>query len=335
MDADPMSVRVIAEAAQGFEGDPALARLLVRGASAGGADVVKFQLVLAAELATQEYEYYGLFQQLEMSVGDWESVAQEARAEEIGIAFDIFGPESLRLAVALGAESVKVHSTDFFNTPLMTKAIELAPRVLFSVGGIEVDDIAALLEPLGHTECSRMTMMFGFQAEPTATEDNNVARLGALRERFPDLSLGFMDHSDGERDEAGWLGVLALPYGVSVIEKHVTLDRSLRLEDYVSALRPGELAAYIRRIRVSEAALGDGSLDLSPAEQEYGARAVKTVVAATALEGGSEVGAGDVALLRAPPDVSKGAFRRLDEVLGRVLSHSVERGQPIKGEDLK
>ena len=330
-----MSVRIIAEAAQGFEGDPILARLLVRAAGAGGADVVKFQLVLADELATREYEYYDLFKQLEMSVGDWESVAQEAGAAEIGIAFDIFGPESLRLALALGAESVKVHSTDFFNTPLMTKAIELAPRVLFSVGGIEVEDIAALIEPLDQLERSRMTMMCGFQAEPTATNDNNVARLGGLRDRFPDLSLGFMDHSDGESDEAGWIGLLALPYGVSVIEKHVTLDRSLRLEDYVSAVRSDELAAYIRRIRVSEVALGDGALALSPAEQEYGARAVKTVVAVKALEQGSEVGEGDVTLLRAPPAASKGAFRRLDEVLGRILSHGVERGQPIKGEDLK
>jgi len=330
-----VSVTIIAEAAQGFEGDPALARLLVRAARAGGADVVKFQLVLADELATRDYEYYDLFKRLEMSVADWETVAQEASAGKIALAFDIFGPESLSLALALGAESVKVHATDFFNAPLMTLVIESAPKVLFSVGGIAVDEVAALIEPLDPAERARMTMMFGFQAEPTAPNDNNLARLGALRERFPALSLGFMDHSDGESDEAGWLGVLALPFGVSMLEKHVTLDRSLRLEDYVSALRPDEFAAYVRRIRLSEAALGDGSLRLSTAEQSYRARAVKTVVAGRVLEAGSEIGVGDVLLLRAPQSESRGAFQRLDDVAGRVLSRAVREGEPIKAGDLK
>jgi sialic acid synthase SpsE len=328
-------VTVVAEAAQGFEGDPTLARLLVRAAGVGGADVVKFQLVLADELATRDYEYYDLFKQLEMSVGEWESVAEVARAVDTAIAFDIFGPESLRLALALGAESVKVHSTDFFNGPLMTMVIEQAPRVLFSVGGIEVEDVAALIDPLDPDERSRMTMMFGFQAEPTSPDDNNLARLGGLRERFPELSLGFMDHSAGESDEAGWLGVLALPYGVSVLEKHVTLDRSLKLEDYVSALGAEEFSAYVRRVRLAESALGDPSLELSPAEQKYGARAVKTVVASRRLEAGAEIGVADVALLRAPQAASRGALRRLEDVGGRVLSRGVREGQPIKGVDLE
>ena len=78
-------VTVVAEAARGFEGDPTLARLLVRAARAGSADVVKFQLVLADELATRDYEYYDLFKQLEMSVGEWESVAEVARAVAVRV----------------------------------------------------------------------------------------------------------------------------------------------------------------------------------------------------------------------------------------------------------
>ena len=63
-------ITVIAEAAQGFEGDPFVARLLVKAAAAGHADMVKFQLVYADELATPEYAYYGLFKQLEMADQD-------------------------------------------------------------------------------------------------------------------------------------------------------------------------------------------------------------------------------------------------------------------------
>ena len=40
-------VEIIAEAAQGFEGNPTLAKLLARGAVRAGADAVKFQLIYA------------------------------------------------------------------------------------------------------------------------------------------------------------------------------------------------------------------------------------------------------------------------------------------------
>ncbi len=61
-----MSVEIIAEAAQGYEGNVTQARLLARAAARAGADAVKFQLVYADELATPDYQYYDLFRNLEM-----------------------------------------------------------------------------------------------------------------------------------------------------------------------------------------------------------------------------------------------------------------------------
>jgi hypothetical protein len=48
-----MKVQIIAELAQGFEGRPEQARLLLRAAAAAGADAAKYQLVYADELAIE------------------------------------------------------------------------------------------------------------------------------------------------------------------------------------------------------------------------------------------------------------------------------------------
>ena len=72
-------IKIIAEAAQGFEGDPLLARLLVRAAARAGADAVKFQLVYADEIATPSYKYYDLFKKLEMPAACWKDVAGETK----------------------------------------------------------------------------------------------------------------------------------------------------------------------------------------------------------------------------------------------------------------
>ena len=76
------------------------------------ADAVKFQLVIASELATIDYKYFDLFV-LELGYSGWKEVSDLAKELKIDLVFDIFGSESLRVAESLGAFGVKLHPTDF------------------------------------------------------------------------------------------------------------------------------------------------------------------------------------------------------------------------------
>jgi N,N'-diacetyllegionaminate synthase len=326
-------VTIIAEAAQGFEGDPTLARMLVRSAAAGGADMVKFQLVFADELATRDYPYWGLFKQLEMSPAAWRGVADEAGARNLGLVFDVYGRESLALALDLGARTVKLHSTDFFNDPLVDAAASHADAVLFSIGGFALDEVTAFIARR-EGAAKKLTLMYGFQAEPTPTSANNLLRLARLREQFPSIGLGFMDHADGDADEAGWLGLLALPLGVTVLEKHITLERSLKLEDYVSALDAAGFARYVARVRKAEEALGRGEIVLTDDERSYRRRAVKVVVSARPIAAGVAITPADIVLQRAPLDGARAPLERADAVVGRAVRRPVAAGAPLYADDL-
>jgi len=330
---EPRRVTVIAEAAQGYEGDPTVARLLVRAAAAAQADAIKFQLVYADELATAQYQHYGLFKALEMPAAAWQAVAAEARRLGIALLFDVFGERSLAEAGALGAAGVKIHATDFFNDALTAAATRDAAHVYFSAGGIHVDEVARFLASRA-ADRGKYTFLYGFQAEPTATADNHLSRLRGFRSRFPDLALGFMDHAHGDDDEAAWLGVLALPYGVSAIEKHLTLNRSLALEDSVSALAPEAFARYVARVRAAESALGSDDLALSEAESKYRHRALKVVVARRPLAAGHSLAAADVTLLRAPLDAAREPVHELPLAIGRILKNAVGADQPVYRDDI-
>jgi N,N'-diacetyllegionaminate synthase len=328
-----MSITIIAEAAQGYEGDVAIAKLLVRAATAGQADYIKFQMVYADEIATPDYRYIDLFRQLEMSEDDWAAVVRQASDSGIRVCFDVFGPRSLDLAIRLGVQAVKIHATDFFHESLVRAAVASAPHVLLSAGGIEADELRQFAERHG-SALDRFTLMYGFQAEPTAIADNNLRRLAALARLVPGLRLGFMDHAAGDSDDAGWLGALAVPYGVVAIEKHITLEPKIALEDSVSALDAAGFAAYVRRVRAAEQALGREDLTLTGAERAYRRRAVKTVVSTRALELGWTLQASDVQLLRAPLDDGREPFYRLDAVVGRSLRRGIEAGRPVYDGDL-
>ena len=82
-------IEIIAEVAQGFEGDKKLTELLTAGAIYSGADAIKYQLVYADELATPDYEYYQLFKSLEMDQEVWEEVSQKIHKNGRNLYFDI------------------------------------------------------------------------------------------------------------------------------------------------------------------------------------------------------------------------------------------------------
>lgn len=328
-----MSIEIIAEAAQGYEGDPRLARLLARGAVRAGADAVKFQLVYADELATPDYQYYTLFQSLEMPRAAWHAVVQEVHEARRRVYFDVFGERSLREAHALAVEGVKIHSSDFFNAALVRSALELMPRVFISLGGIAMEELEAFLRTHRIAPDGKVCLMYGFQGDPTPIESNNLMRLGALRHRFPGYALGFMDHTDGACEEAQTLALLALPLGVCCIEKHISLDRVLQLEDYVSALSAERFQTFVQSVRRHERALGTDRLELTQIEQAYRQHAVKAVVAHRVLKQGLVLSAQDVCLKRSSR-ADGTAFHALEDVVGRTVRVDVESNQPLTKEML-
>jgi N,N'-diacetyllegionaminate synthase len=320
---------LLAEAAQGYEGNAELARLLVKAAIAAKADAIKFQVVFADDLAVPAYTYYQLFQQLEMPEAAWRRVRDDAAAGGLGFYVDVLGPRALALAKKLGVDGAKLHSTCFFEDDLTAGVFAEFPRVLLSIGGIDAADVKRLLDR--HPGAREKTVVLhGFQAEPTPTEANQLARIPELAKAL-DVEIGFMDHADGAGPDAVHVSAMALALGCRTFEKHITVDRALALEDFVSALAPGDFAAYVETMRRLAGAMGDAALTLSPAEQAYRERALKKVVAARDLAAGHVIAAGDVALLR--PATPGGLERSLD-VLGRTLKKPVERGAAVTPEHL-
>ena len=328
-----MSVEIIAEVAQGFEGNPTLALLLARGAVRAGADAVKFQLVYADELATPDYMYYDLFRGLEMKPEAWQDVVDEIKEGGVRLYFDVFGEGSLREAISMGADGVKIHTTEFFNTKLVRQVLDVMPRVYVSLGGISADELEEFIDFHGISQSQQVFFVYGYQAEPTPLASNNLRRLASLKKRFPDYNFGFMDHADGGSDDAMDLSLVALPFGIKCIEKHISLDRVLQLEDYVSALSPNKFEDFVYKIKYYEDALGSDDLELTELEKEYRHKAMKTVVAVSDLKKGTVINSDDLSLKRVA-FTNPSSFVRIEEVVDQTLVVDVHQNQQITEEML-
>jgi N,N'-diacetyllegionaminate synthase len=323
-----VEIEIIAEIAQGYEGNSKLAELLLKGAIVANADAIKLQLVFADELCVPSYPYYDLFKSLEMDEEVWDKLVAMAHDAGKKLYFDVYGDRSLHLAQKLGADGVKISTTDFYNFPLIKQAFTTFDVVFLSTGGVPVEDIDELLAKFILPK--RLVLMHGFQAEPTEIADNNLARMTTLQTRYPHLKIGFMDHSVGSGMDAFYLPLVALGLGVQCIEKHITLDYSLQIEDYISALSIDRFSEFVKIIHTMTPSLGSADLQLTSKEIDYKKRAGKVVVANRTLNKGDRISENDIAMKRVSTTPSENYFRQASFVLGQTLLNPMVEDQPFE-----
>lgn len=209
--------------------------------------------------------------------------------------------------------------------------MESFPMVYFGVGGISFEEIQNFIDRYNIKPAENVSFIYGFQAEPTPIEKNNILKLKTLMNSFAGFNFGFEDHTVGSDKYSLILPLLSLPLGVYCIEKHLTLDRILGLEDSISALTPIEFSELVANIRMAESALGKGTSDLSTAEKGYRKKVLKVVVSKTDMSKGQEIKKESL-LLRRVENVNEPAIYRKEDIIGRKLKVNLVKYDQITKE---
>jgi N-acetylneuraminate synthase/N,N'-diacetyllegionaminate synthase len=220
----------------------------------------------------------------------------------------------------------KVGSGDLDNLPLLRRIARLGLPVILSTGMAEDGEIAEALATLAGAGAGPVTLLHCVSRYPTPPEDLQLRRIPRLRERFG-RPVGFSDHSLGI-DAA----LAAAALGATVIEKHLTLDRTLPGPDHAASAEPFELAELARKLRALAAMLGDGERRFHPEESALRAVARKSIVARRAIAAGEALSSENLALLRPGTGL---APREWDRVIGRRAAASIPGGEPIQWSHLR
>jgi N-acetylneuraminate synthase len=290
---------IIAEAGVNHNGDRARALALVEAAVRAGADVVKFQSFRADRLATAEaakatyqqattgsaQSQLEMLRALELSSDDEESIAAACSAADITYMSTPFDADSAtHLVRRIGVSTLKVGSGDLTNAPLLLHLARFRLPIILSTGMATLAEVEQalgviafgylgddkptpkdfarlLLDRATWTELrGKVTLLHCTTEYPAEPQSINLRAMATLREAFG-LPVGFSDHSRGIH-----VAVAAVALGATVIEKHLTLDRTLPGPDHRASTEPDELVAMISAIRDVEAALGDGRKIPAPEE---------------------------------------------------------------------
>jgi N-acetylneuraminate synthase/N,N'-diacetyllegionaminate synthase len=327
---------VIAEAGVNHNGDPEAALHLVDAAADSGADAVKFQAFKAERVAapdapkaayqretTSEGEsQLDMLRRLELSVDALR--AARDRCAERGILFlsSVFDEESVGVLEELDVPAIKLGSGEVTNIPLLERVARAGKPVILSTGMAALAEVERALDALGTIdEIVLLHATTGYPADPA---DANLRALAELR-RFG-TAVGYSDHTPGDET-----ALAAVALGACVVEKHVTLDRSLPGPDHAASLEPAELKRLVDSIRVVEAALGTGRKE--PASAEAAIRDVvrRSLAAARPLPSGTVLT--EDALIAIRPGTGISPDRR-GELVGRTLNRAVGEGEQLAWDDV-
>jgi N,N'-diacetyllegionaminate synthase len=326
---------VVAEAGVNHNGDPALALALVDAAAEAGADAVKFQtfrtdalVSRAAPKAGYQVETTGaaesqreMLARLELSFADFARVQERCAKRGVVFFSAPFDEESADALQRLGVALFKVPSGEITNLPYLRHIARKGRPMIVSTGMCTLPEVATAMAAIRDAGDPPVALLHCVSAYPAPAGEVNLRAMDTLAAHFG-VPVGLSDHTLGIE-----VALAAVARGSTVIEKHLTLDKTLPGPDHRASLDPAEMAALVRGIRTVEAALGDG--DKRPTVSELDTRRVarKSLVAARALRAGERLGADAIVIKRPGTGIAPG---ELDRVLGRRLRRDLAADDVIE-----
>ncbi len=251
---------IIAEIGENHGGDWNLARVMISEAAGAGADIVKFQSYLGSEVADDdpEKEWFTRVQ-----VPDAMHFELKAYAEERGVEF-LSTPFSIGrtrfLVEKLGLRKIKVASSEMLNFAILDYLNGRVDSVFLSTGLATLEEVR-----IAATHLNRIPTVYVMQCTtqyPCPPDQANLLVLASLKKHFPNLHIGYSDHTIGIL-----ASVVARALGAEVIEKHFTTDKNLPGTDHVLSADPHEMAQLVRDIRNAETLLGESEKRPTKTEQ--------------------------------------------------------------------
>ncbi|MCK4532344.1 N-acetylneuraminate synthase family protein [bacterium] len=257
-----MTVFIISEIGINHNGDLQIAKKLIDLAVFSGCDAVKFQKRTIDKVYTKEYldshreSPWGTTQKeqkegLEFGEEEYNEInryCKEKNVEWFASAWDI---DSQRFLEKYNLKYNKIASAMLTHWELLNLVADEKKYTFISTGMSSLEEIDKAVDIFKNKKCP-FELMHCNSTYPMKDGDANLQVIQSLRKRY-NCKVGYSGHEIGLQ-----ISLAAVAMGVTSIERHITLDRTMYGSDQAASLESGGVIKLVRDIRIIEKAMGDG-----------------------------------------------------------------------------
>ncbi len=308
-------------------------RLSLRAAAKAKADGILFQMIdLDTYIVPSDVDYAEI-KRCYLSQKEWATLIEKANSLGLDVWANVYDLESARFCKGKKIKGYKFHSSNLENEDLVREVVKAKKEIALSVGGMEKSEIEKVLKLIySVNKKAKLHLMYGLQNFPTNPEGINLNFIKELSKDFS-LPFGYQDHSEPTSPASMYLPVLFIAGGASVIEKHITHDRSLKGEDYEAALNPDEFADFVKNIRIIDGILNKKPDEVSADELIYRQyKSLMKVVAKKKIKAGEVFSENNLTVMRAKKGRGRGQANKV--VARQEGTSAYEKFEPLKRSEL-
>ena len=213
----------------------------------------------------------------------------------------------------------KISSSDLTNHPFLRRIARKGKPVLLSVGASYLSEVEEAARVLLDAGCPDLTLMHCVLSYPCKNEDANLGVISTLKRVFPELHVGYSDHT--LPDPTMTILTTAYLLGAEAIEKHFTLDKTLPGNDHYHAGDPDDFARAVENFRLVRTVMGSDQKTVFPCELVPRREARRSLVLTRSMKAGEVITAQDIMAKRPGVGISP-MYTGL--VIGRELKQACD-----------
>ena len=323
----------IAEIGNNHNGDIGVAKALIDIAKSAGAHCVKFQMrdmdILYRKSDYDEedlgVEYTkDLLAKFNLTVEQHRLLKHYASSKNIDYLCTPWDENSVAALEEFKVPAYKVASADFTNIPLLKALQNTGKPLILSTGMTSTNDFQEVMRFLNDSQ-SPIALLHCNSTYPAPFADINLRQLEKLKNY-----CSIVGYSGHERGIA--ITLAAYSMGARIIERHVTLDRSMEGPDHAASLEPEELHALIAGLNEIKAGLGrSGDRVVSQGEMMNRENLSKSLVSTRNILMGEEIAASDITVVSPGRGLSPLKHNLL---VGTTARRSIKEGSFFEESDL-
>jgi len=319
---------VIAEIGNNHEGNLSVALELINRAAESGADAIKFQTFRTEHYVDKSVpERFERLKKFEFSPEQFHILKQAADKLKIpflSTPFDLCSVQVLEPMV----EAYKISSGDSTFEPLLIEIAKTQKPIILSTG---LTSLAQIRRSIGliqsfwqYLNCKQdIALLHCVSSYPVPISQANLSAIQTLKNNFPDLIIGYSDHTQGIE-----AALLAVALGAKIIEKHFTLAHDFSdFRDHQLSATPEEFKLLVEKIKQQSQMMGTGIKEIQPSEADNIHLVRRSIAAGKDLQAGTYLSWENLTWVRPGTGHPVGEEALF---LGQCLNQDVSQGTLLK-----